>query len=299
MRVATIISNITQIAARSHSDLQNLDVDDHRVGQSIFGDGSDGDATISATTTLTRDMYYNNLTIAAGKNLKTGGYRVFVKNTLTNNAYITNSGLAGGTQVNNGAASGSLGKGADGAGYLASGDKAQGGGGGGVLFIAARTLINTGAWILAWGGDGQQATAVNVGTGVGPAGNGANPSLGGASGKGGDANAQAGGAAGAVTAPTAAAGGYKAKISMYDLRTFLDNVVPQLIEGGAGGGGGAFDTVNKGGGGGGGGGVIVLLYRTKTLGTIAATGGTGGAAQGTGNAGDNGSNGSIIEIAAA
>lgn len=31
------------------------------VDRSAFGDGSDGDVTISAPTTLTRDMYYNNL----------------------------------------------------------------------------------------------------------------------------------------------------------------------------------------------------------------------------------------------
>src|SRR3990167_1494841 len=31
--------------------------------QNNFGDGSDGDVIISADTTITRDMYYNNLTI--------------------------------------------------------------------------------------------------------------------------------------------------------------------------------------------------------------------------------------------
>jgi len=28
----------------------------------IYGDGSDGDVTVSGTTTMTRDMHYNNLT---------------------------------------------------------------------------------------------------------------------------------------------------------------------------------------------------------------------------------------------
>lgn len=29
-----------------------------------FGDGSDGDVTISSPTTLTRDMYYNDLVLS-------------------------------------------------------------------------------------------------------------------------------------------------------------------------------------------------------------------------------------------
>src|SRR5258708_7049394 len=40
-----------------------------------FGDGSDGTVTISSgTTTLARDMYYNNLTINGSGALVTNGY---------------------------------------------------------------------------------------------------------------------------------------------------------------------------------------------------------------------------------
>ncbi|MBM3131956.1 MAG: hypothetical protein FJZ95_02840, partial [Chloroflexi bacterium] len=42
-----------------------------------FGDGSDGDVTISADTDLTRDMYYNTLTVNSTKILSTKGYRIF------------------------------------------------------------------------------------------------------------------------------------------------------------------------------------------------------------------------------
>jgi collagen triple helix repeat protein len=49
----------------------------------LFGDGSDGDITINADTVLTRDMYYRNLTIAAGRTLNPGGFRIFVAGTLT------------------------------------------------------------------------------------------------------------------------------------------------------------------------------------------------------------------------
>jgi hypothetical protein len=51
--------------------------------QNYFGNGFDGSSTISATTTLTRDMYYTNLTVNA--QLNTGGYKIFVNGTLTGN----------------------------------------------------------------------------------------------------------------------------------------------------------------------------------------------------------------------
>ncbi len=63
-------------------------------GINYFGDGSDGDVTISVNTTLVRDMYYNNLTINTGVWLKPNGFRVFVKQTLTRNGtgYIVAAG---------------------------------------------------------------------------------------------------------------------------------------------------------------------------------------------------------------
>lgn len=63
-----------------------------------FGDGSDGDVTISTNTTLTRDMYYNNLTVNSGITLTTNNFKIFVKETLTNNGTIK------GTLLNNGGA---------------------------------------------------------------------------------------------------------------------------------------------------------------------------------------------------
>jgi hypothetical protein len=49
----------------------------------IFGNGADGSQSISGNTTLTRDMYYANLTVNPGVNLDTGGFRIFVSGTLT------------------------------------------------------------------------------------------------------------------------------------------------------------------------------------------------------------------------
>lgn len=81
--------------------------------QDIFGDGSDGTVTISANTTLTTDMFYDDLTIDATKTLFTGGYRVHVKGTLTVNGTIGRAGNAGGAggAGGNGVASGTGGTG--------------------------------------------------------------------------------------------------------------------------------------------------------------------------------------------
>jgi len=49
----------------------------------VYGTGADGDATISANTTFTRDYNYRNLTINDGIQLNPSGYRIFVQNVLT------------------------------------------------------------------------------------------------------------------------------------------------------------------------------------------------------------------------
>lgn len=45
----------------------------------MFGDGSDGDVTISGSTTLTRDMYYNTLTVTSTGTLFLNGYGIVCK----------------------------------------------------------------------------------------------------------------------------------------------------------------------------------------------------------------------------
>jgi len=49
----------------------------------IYGSGADGSATISSNTTISRDMFYYNLTVNTNIVLNLGGYRLFVKNNLT------------------------------------------------------------------------------------------------------------------------------------------------------------------------------------------------------------------------
>jgi hypothetical protein len=52
-------------------------------GDEIYGFGQDGNVTITADASLSRDMYYNDLTINSNCTLDTNGYRVFVAGTLT------------------------------------------------------------------------------------------------------------------------------------------------------------------------------------------------------------------------
>ncbi len=54
----------------------------------LYGNGVDGTVVISTNTFLSRDMYYDSLTVNSSVTLFTNGFKVFVKNTLTNNGTI-------------------------------------------------------------------------------------------------------------------------------------------------------------------------------------------------------------------
>lgn len=71
---------------------------------SVYGTGSDGDATLDGTTTvlsmapsssvysMTTDLYFNDLTINASVSLAPNGYRIFVKGTLK---FLGNNSIIG------------------------------------------------------------------------------------------------------------------------------------------------------------------------------------------------------------
>lgn len=65
------------------------------LASNIFGPGTDGDLTVAAnsTTTLTRDMYYSNLTVNGS--IVTNNFRIFVKNTISGTGNISSIGNAG------------------------------------------------------------------------------------------------------------------------------------------------------------------------------------------------------------
>ena len=48
----------------------------------LFGDGSDGNVTITGAVALTRDMFYQNLTLSPGAALNPAGWRIFVAGVL-------------------------------------------------------------------------------------------------------------------------------------------------------------------------------------------------------------------------
>ena len=182
----------------------------------LFGDGSDGDVTISGSTTLTRDMYYDDLTIAATGILNTGGFRVFCKGTCLVQAggQIIRPGNAGATGAAGGAGGAALGTGSLGPG--------EGAGGAGQL------------------ANGALAATVNntiVGATAGGAGGNAPGGTGGGGGGLGALNADAGSVRGGSGLLIGHGAGLNYRAAYF----------------GSGGGGGAGAATNKGGGGGGGG----------------------------------------------
>lgn len=233
-------------------------------GNAIFGDGSDGAGSISGgTTTLTKDTYYDTLTIGATGVLDAAGYRIFCKTSLNvdSGGYIHNNG---------GAASGGL---AGAAGVALT----IGGGGGGASGGSFGGSNGTGV-TNALGGAG----------GAGGAGNGGGM----AAGTGGTVNAPAANGGSFRTLPFALLG---ATVSV------TGGATPTWIavQGGAGGGSGGGDGANNSGGGGGGGGVLVVACKTMTLagtGAIRANGGAGGAGA-AGNAGGGGGGGGGLVFA--
>ena len=205
---------------------------------SWLGSGADGAVTISANTTLTRDMQYSSLTIDAGVVFKNSGYRVRCTGTVTVKGTWTAAGGAGqnGTLTAGGAGGAGAPAGTLGGGYAggAGGSAASPSGVAGITVPATDTL---------GGGAG----------GVG----GASTDAGGAGGAGGKAPS----AFPLVTTVTdkligGGAGGGGGG--------FHSSATPAFKSGGGGGGGG--------------GGVILIICTRLTLtgGTIQAPGGAGG-----------------------
>lgn len=228
--------------------------------QAFFGDGSDGNVTISAgTTVLTRDMFYNNLTINGTGQISCQNQRIFVKGTLDITATqafgIDGSGTSGGNGGNGGAA-GSAG---------------------------ATTGVGTNITGRAGGAGGAGNSATNGAQGsAGSGGNCITGSTGGSGGTGGNGSSTNGGALRAPVGVT--------NFPMRDITTWF---LPQTGSGGqifvggggSGGAGGGGDLTNSGGGGGGGGSSGQTVYisaniiktSVSTVGaTITSWGGAGG-----------------------
>src|SRR3990167_7458561 len=113
-RLQNLENEITGLNPRNFAGIRSDDLLLATV-QNAFGDGSDGDVTISSNTTLTRDMFYKNLTINLGIVLTTASFRIFVQEQLLNKGTIQNNGNTGG----NGGVGGDSSGGSGGAGGTA------------------------------------------------------------------------------------------------------------------------------------------------------------------------------------
>lgn len=232
-----------------------------------FALGTDGNVTISGSTTLVRDMYYGTLTLAAGAALNPAGFVIYADTVDLSNA-PAGAIAANGTAGNNGTA---------------------GGTGGAVVSASGFGTIGTNT------DSGQGGTDfANQPAGAGTAGSSTN-CLGGGSG--------AGGAGGNGTFGNGGAGaGAHARRALSFLRPITNCLIPLHVESGvlesgyiqggasgSGGGAGGSTTTTPAGGGGGGGGTggrcIVICARKIIRGasTVAsciqakgATGGNGG-----------------------
>lgn len=276
---------------------------------SIFvGDGSDGTVTLTTPTILTRDMYYENLTVNSGVILNTGGYRIFVRDTLTVDGTIRRNGNDG----SNG------GKGVTGAVFPIG--AAGGPGGAGGLALGSGSVY--GSTVGTPGANGGKGGTHDSGIG-GPGevgGTGANgtsqtnsifdstvtTTVGSTGGSGGVASGRfgppgaggSGGLGGSAASTIQAMTLVKNQLNAYVLRdrenyssfsantAFLTGASPAGGAGGGGGGGANSGSANAGGAGGGGGGGsgspggIIVIFAKRIIinpgGIISANGGNGG-----------------------
>jgi len=276
--------------------------------QTEFGDGSDGDVTISSPVTLTRDMFYNNLTV--NSTLTTDGYKIYVKGTISGSGIITWGVANNGGNSGSGSSGFGVGGAASGSGLFKNGAGGDGGknwpsesgtgksvslehsigvigGSGGssghpggastVSKLIPITTFRIGAvfgmdiLINSSGLTYYPYTASGGGGGGGSSGN---------------ATYYAGGGGGG------AGGGLVWIAAKIWAGTFEIKAL-----GGNGGNGYYNGTLGGGGGGGGGGGVAVIIYAKKTwTGAYNLAGGVGGVGPGSANDGANGSTGVYYEI---
>lgn len=234
----------------------------------LFGDGSDGAATLDGTVTvgwaskassvytMTRDIYCTTLVINIGVVLDTAGFRVYCTTSLTVTGTLRRVGGTGGSGSG---ASGGI------AGVTTGGSTAGGGAGA------------AGANAPSSAGNNATNTTDNMGAGGG----------------GGGGSGSAGGGTGATVTAT---GMLLKSAVQFETMFNVGNAV--VLKGGAGGGGGGSGNggaVNSGGGGGGGGGgVLWASAQTITIsggGLAHADGGLGGNGAGASNDGGGGGGG--------
>lgn len=228
----------------------------------FFMTGTDGNQTISSSQTMTRDMYFDTLTVTSTGILDPAGFMIFCKTALVNNGIIRRLPNDGGNGA--GGIGGSSGSGqADGT-YFG----AQGGASGG------NTNVN--------GGNAATTQA-----------------FGGLGGSGGNSDTKTGGTSTATLTRYFNASTVIRQLLLFPeifrLRTPTGSNMLGFIPG-LGGGGGAGGSLGAGGGGGGGGGEIAIVAKSISgTGTIEVKGGNGGTGQ-TSAGGGGGGGGGVVYI---
>lgn len=275
-----------------------------------YGTGGDGDFTVSGTTTLTREVHYNNLTITSAGILKPAGFRIFVKGTLTIDAggSIDDDGNpATGTPPSNGGVGLAGSRGVYGGSSTTGGNGRNTTGVGGIVVSTNANASRNDSGVLPTGGGGGSGGGVNTGANGGissaptPAQQwqsavfltGGRTTLPGAFGCG-----AAGGGGGCNTAggsATSGGGGSGGGAVMVFAKTIVNNGRISA-NGGAGGSAVQTGTASAGGGGSGSGGLVALFTnQTTSTGTVQAAGGTAGNGAGpAGVGGLTGSSGSVV-----
>ncbi len=204
----------------------------------MFGSGADGNVTISGTVTLTRDMYYNDLTVNGANVINTNSFKIFVKGTLTIGATTSVNGVIRSHGNNGNNASSSTGASA--------------------AATSANGSFGTNAATAA-GGTGSTTTGANGGTGA-QSSVAHGIAIGGAGGAGGSGSAGAGGANRAVTVSVSTA----RNIQPFHINGRSGSQLAGGSTGSGGSAGGGNSSVAGGGGGSGGtGGGVVFVYAKK------------------------------------
>lgn len=244
----------------------------------FFGSGIDGSVTFDGvstvlgvvpsggTYTLTRDIWPNNMVIAAGVTVNPRGWLIVCKGDITGSGKIAFNGAHGSGSTGGGSVSSQTlpGSNAGGSGTNGAGSATSGG-------SNCPVGITTG-------------NAGGSGSGTGPSG---------AIGQGGTGGGNGGAAQGGVATNTltAAQGYYWSPVAFFSARSVSGSSIFTM---GSGGGGGAGNTGASGGGGGASGGAIHIAARSITGVSIEAKGGNGANGTGGNSGGGGGGPGGII-----
>lgn len=292
----------TAAAAGTSGKMTNSDHVHAQSYDGMFGDGSDGSATLDGTATvtwaskassvytMTADCWLTSLTVNTGVTLISAGFRIFVAGTLSGAGIIS---AAGKSAVNATAgaigASGSIGSGSAG-GAGGTGTGGSGTSGGSRFGVGTAGAGGAGVSGLAGTGGGSQRTGIAPHRQPAPILAGVSAWQGSALAIMGAAGAGAGGGDGTSSGGGGGAGGGIVAIFAWAI-SFTGTIQAQ------GGDGGSPSAGNTGGGGSAGGG-LVLGYSLSawSVGTLNVAAGTPGTAHGTGTNGNSGTAGTTLNV---